>query len=133
MHGIKKAKNLTFSVSTVIFGLAAWYKMNSKLIPMPDIIPISNGSRRHAMNVLRPGIKSVSVKNNEYCQSLLNFLALKFINIQLKLLLSCYFSTKLTKNWNYMIIWLVVSWYGSDWLTDYPITEMVHLRYILSH
>lgn len=133
MYGIKKAKNLTFSVSTVIFGLAAWYKMNSKLIPMPDIIPISNGSRRHAMNVLRPGIKSVSVKNNEYCQSLLNFLALKFINIQLKLLLSCYFSTKLTKNWNYMIIWLVVSWYGSDWLTDYPITEMVHLRYILSH
>lgn len=133
MYGIKKAKNLTFSVSTVIFGLAAWYKMNSKLIPMPEIIPISNGSRRHAMNVLRPGIKSVSVKNNEYCQSLLNFLALKFINIQLKLLLSCYFSTKLTKNWNYMIIWLVVSWYGSDWLTDYPITEMVHLRYILSH
>lgn len=48
-----------------IFGLAAWYKINMTLIPMPAKIPISNGNTRHAMNAAIPGIKSVSIEQKK--------------------------------------------------------------------
>lgn len=51
---------VTFSLSTEIFGRAAWYKMNIKLMLIPIMIPYSKGSARQATNVASPGIKSLS-------------------------------------------------------------------------
>lgn len=52
---------LTDKYSARIFGLAAWYKINITLIPIPISMPYSIGRIRHAKNVANPGSKSDSV------------------------------------------------------------------------
>lgn len=57
---VKKLGTLTVNRSTEIFGLAAWYRIKITFKPTPTRIPISRGSAKQAMNVLSPGIKSLS-------------------------------------------------------------------------
>lgn len=48
-----------------IFGLAAWYRINKTLTPIPVRIPISRGRTRQAMKVPIPGIRSLSAINKK--------------------------------------------------------------------
>lgn len=55
---------LTLCTSIKSFGLAAWYKIETKFNPIPIKTPVCNGRNKHAKNVAKPGIRSLS-KNNE--------------------------------------------------------------------
>lgn len=53
---------LTVNRSTVILGLAAWYKMYNRLTPIPTTIPNSKGSTKQATNVVRATKKQLPAK-----------------------------------------------------------------------
>lgn len=51
----------------LIFGLAAWYKMNSRFTPIPTRIPTSRGNTRQATNVMKHTTKQLSGKKKQNC------------------------------------------------------------------
>lgn len=56
---------LTLCTSINSFGLAAWYKIETKFNPIPIKTPISKGRIKHAKKVAKPGIRSLSKNKNQ--------------------------------------------------------------------